>query len=230
MNQRLMHALLGRGGNRITIVSDGRAALEQLEREVYDVLLMDVRMPRMSGLEALALLRAREAHGARRLPVVAVAAEATAGESRCWLEAGMDGFVPKPVGFDELRRVIAGVLHANPINAAAPSLPYDRAALQRRVGRDTRLIADLCALFEPRAATLLQTIRHSIATGEAAGAAAATHELKGMLLNLAATDAAQSARALETGFLGSRFDELAPRLAQLECEVSRLLVALWAKK
>ncbi len=97
VNQKICEKLLLRHGCVVRIAGDGRQALEQLEREVFDLVLMDVQMPEMDGLEATRRLRAREAErGLLRMPVIAMTANVMTEDRAACLEAGMDDFIAKP--------------------------------------------------------------------------------------------------------------------------------------
>jgi PAS domain S-box-containing protein len=110
VNQRVTTALLERLGHRVEVVADGQQALAALERRSFDVVLMDVQMPVLDGLEATKRLRARGHH----LRVIALTAGAsTEDEAQC-LAAGMDGFLSKPVRLEELRVGLSKVKRAAP--------------------------------------------------------------------------------------------------------------------
>ncbi|HEV8396478.1 MAG TPA: ATP-binding protein [Vicinamibacterales bacterium] len=101
-NQRVAMGLLTRRGHRVTVVANGREAVEASARQRVDVILMDLQMPVMSGLEATAAIRARERGGGRRVPIVAMTAHAMRGDRERCLDAGMDGYLSKPVDKDAL--------------------------------------------------------------------------------------------------------------------------------
>ena len=86
----------------------GRAALETLERDRFDLVLMDVQMPEMDGLEATAAIRQREREHGGRIPIVAMTAHAMQGDRERFLEAGMDAYVSKPINLQELFLVLDG--------------------------------------------------------------------------------------------------------------------------
>ena len=109
VNQLVAARLLEKLGHVVQVVGDGRAALEALEQERFDLVLMDVQMPGMDGLEATAELRRREESTGRRAPVIALTAHAMKGDRERCLAAGMDGYLSKPIHADELRRVLEGV-------------------------------------------------------------------------------------------------------------------------
>jgi CheY-like chemotaxis protein len=109
VNQRLAVRLLERAGHSVVVVADGAAALAALAQSSFDLVLMDVEMPGMSGLEATAVLRQRERATGKRLPVVAMTAHAMKGDRERCLEAGMDGYLSKPIHPDDLTEAIQSV-------------------------------------------------------------------------------------------------------------------------
>ena len=97
VNQRVARALLERRGHTVTVAGNGREAVRLAGERDFDLVLMDVQMPEMDGLEATAVLRAREAGAGRRIPIVAMTAHAMKGDAERCLEAGMDAYVSKPI-------------------------------------------------------------------------------------------------------------------------------------
>ncbi len=106
VNQKVAVHLLQKKGHRVTVVENGRQALEILEKEKFDLVLMDVQMPEMDGFEATRKIREREKVGDKHLPVVAMTAHAMKGDREKCLEAGMDDYLAKPLYPEELYRVI----------------------------------------------------------------------------------------------------------------------------
>jgi signal transduction histidine kinase/ActR/RegA family two-component response regulator len=104
--QKVLRSLLTKQGHTVDVVSNGREALEALDRRRYDLVLMDAEMPEVDGWAATAAIREREASGQARLPIVAMTAHAMAGdEARC-LAAGMDAYLTKPIRPDHLLAVL----------------------------------------------------------------------------------------------------------------------------
>ena len=110
VNQKLALALLHRRGHTVTVVDNGRAALETAAQNTFDLVLMDVQMPEMGGLDATRALREREIGTGRHLPVIAMTAHAMKGDEERCLEAGMDDYIAKPVQAQMLYAVIDRVV------------------------------------------------------------------------------------------------------------------------
>ena len=113
VNQRVVGRLLEKRGNCVTVVNNGREALAALDRDSFDLVLMDIQMPEMDGLEATTRLRAREQASGGHLPVLALTAYAMKGDQERCMQAGMDGYVSKPVRPEELFAAIEQALTAN---------------------------------------------------------------------------------------------------------------------
>jgi two-component system, sensor histidine kinase and response regulator len=102
VNQKVATRLLEKEGHRVVVVGTGREAVSAIDRESFDVVLMDVQMPEMDGFEATAAIRGRERFGGKRLPIIALTAHAMSDDKERCLSAGMDGYVAKPVRRQEL--------------------------------------------------------------------------------------------------------------------------------
>jgi len=112
VNQLLMRRLLEKAGYRVVMADNGQAAVEACAREVFDLVLMDVQMPVMDGLQATVELRRREAGTGRHVPVIALTAHAMADDRARCLASGMDGYVTKPVEPRRLFAAMQDLLHA----------------------------------------------------------------------------------------------------------------------
>jgi signal transduction histidine kinase/CheY-like chemotaxis protein len=110
VNQKLARRLLENAGHTVTCAGDGRQALDAWEAAPFDLVLMDIQMPVMDGLEATAELRRREELSGRHTPILAVTANAMQGDRERCLEAGMDGYVAKPIKREELFKAIAALV------------------------------------------------------------------------------------------------------------------------
>jgi two-component system sensor histidine kinase/response regulator len=97
INQKLAARLLEKAGHVVTIAANGKDAVDQVAARPFDLVLMDVQMPEMDGYEATQAIRLREQGARRHLPIVALTAHAMVGDREKCLQAGMDGYVTKPV-------------------------------------------------------------------------------------------------------------------------------------
>jgi signal transduction histidine kinase/DNA-binding response OmpR family regulator len=112
VNQKLALRLLEKRGYTVTVAPDGRAAVEALEKERFDLVLMDVQMPEMGGFEATGAIRAREKDEGGHIPIIALTAHAMKSDQERCLASGMDGYISKPIRSSELFSLIEKVLQA----------------------------------------------------------------------------------------------------------------------
>ncbi len=203
VNQRLAVHILQKHGHTVAVACNGQEALATLEREVFDVVLMDVQMPTMDGLEAIAALRQRERGTGRHLPVIAMTAHAMPGDRERCLAAGMDGYVAKPVHAPELTRVLAEVLGQRATRTvlangqATAHGPVNHAGLLAALDGDQDLLRELMDLFLGQAPKHLAELRAALAAADAARVAQVAHTLKGSAANLRISATADAAARLE---------------------------------
>ena len=110
VNQTLVVRLLQKRGYIVTVAADGQAALEALEKQSYDLVLMDVQMPVLDGFQATAAIREREKSGDRHVPIIAMTAHSLKGDQERCIAAGMDGYVSKPIRTADLFEAIEKVV------------------------------------------------------------------------------------------------------------------------
>ena len=112
VNRRLAARLLEKQGHVVQVASSGREALAALDHEAFDLAILDVQMPDMDGFETTAIIREREKANGRHLPIVAMTAHAMADDRARCLQAGMDGYLSKPIDPITLAREIQRVTSA----------------------------------------------------------------------------------------------------------------------
>jgi CheY-like chemotaxis protein len=110
VNQKLALRLLEKHGYEVTVAGDGKAALQELQHKSFDVVLMDVQMPEMDGMEATAAIRQKEKSSGGHIPIIAMTAHSLKGDEELCLAAGMDGYVSKPIRTTDLFATIDRVL------------------------------------------------------------------------------------------------------------------------
>jgi CheY-like chemotaxis protein len=206
---------------------------------------MDVQMPEMDGLEATAAIRRAELGTGRRLPIVALTANAMKGDREACLAAGTDGYLSKPLNVSELVALIeklltprttgdtsdatiggtiAGGTHS-PASLSGEQ-PFDIDELSERVEGDKGLVLDLLRLFREQSPRLLAEIRRCAATRDSAGLQHAAHSLKGACANLGARPAMRAASALEAMGRDAKLEGVMVQFAGLEREARLLEQAL----
>jgi signal transduction histidine kinase/DNA-binding response OmpR family regulator len=184
-NQTLIVALLEQRGDRVQLVGNGRLAVERAAERAFDLILMDVQMPEMNGLEATAAIRDSERAADRHTPIVALTAHAMDGDRERCLAAGMDAYVAKPIKAEELFTTIDRLCHAVPRKTSAPQSrrrpnpTLDRDLLLASFGGKPRLLADVADAFLQDAPAVLARLGEAASAGDAQGVAAAAHALKG---------------------------------------------------
>src|SRR5262249_21772286 len=156
-------------------------AIALWEEKVFDLVLMDVQMPEMCGIDATRALREREKCSGGHVPIVALTAHAIVGDRERCLEAGMDDYIAKPVDPERLFAVIGGVacvaaeLEAMGSEEAGGELIWDQEALLRRVQGDTHLLKEITELFLMDHPLILARVRANLERGDAAGLEQAAH-------------------------------------------------------
>ena len=228
-NQKLVSALLDQKGHQVSIVSNGRLAVERAAAEPFDVILMDVQMPEMSGLEATAAIRERERAEGGHVPIVALTARAMAGDREQCLAAGMDAYVSKPVRADELFSAIDAIVGspseaesaAQPQSAAA-SAAIDVSALIKNFGGRGDVVGEVIDVFLVDAPLMLARLENAVRGGHAPEVAAAAHAIKGAVALFSLGDAYSSAQRLESSSRGG-ITSSGEAAAEVADAVSRLM-------
>jgi len=106
VNCKMMEAILRMEGHRVRFADTGRKAVQAWQEEPFDLILMDIQMPEMDGVQATAVIRAAEAEKGGHIPIIALTAYAMIGDKQRFLDAGMDAYLPKPITTEQLRRLL----------------------------------------------------------------------------------------------------------------------------
>jgi len=227
LSQKLAQYVLRKQGHALVVVDNGVAVLEAYERQRFDLILMDVRMPRMDGLQATAAIRQREASSGGHIPIIALTANAMIGDRESCLRAGMDDCLIKPIRPSALLAVVARLRKASrraPRLRDAEKRVLDHAALLDRIDGDMVLLNEMTGAFFRDCGRLMSSARDAITRRDARGLAYALHTLCGMFRNLSADAAQAAAMRLQEADLADDPGGTAARFSVLENEV-RLLNA-----
>ncbi len=225
VNQTLAVRMLEKRGHAVRVVGDGQAALDALAQQAFDLVLMDVQMPVMDGIEAAAAIRAQERTSGTHLPIIAMTAHAMQGDRERCLAAGMDGYVAKPMKAAELYAVIDGLLidGAHP-NTPAVEPPIDLPAALSIVDGDQDLLLDLIVTFLEDYPKSVAELHDAIATGDALRMGQLAHSMKGAVASFAAHTAQALAYDLERQGRQGELANASAVLQQLEYELERIAV------
>ncbi len=235
INQRLVVRLLEKRGHTAEVAATGREVLETLKRSPdggFDLILMDVQMPEMDGLEATAAIREKEASTGAHLPIIAMTAHALKGDRERCLAAGMDGYLSKPIDPEDLFAAVEGITPSFPQEevggvAVPPSdAVFDRTATLDRVGHDGKLLQEVVELFLDESAKQLARLREATTRHDRAALELSAHALKGSVGNFASKPAYAALERLETVSRSGDWAGVEISLGQLENEIDRLSVAL----
>jgi CheY-like chemotaxis protein len=254
VNQKVALRLLGQMGYRADVAANGLEAIEAVERQAYDVVLMDVQMPELDGFEASREIN-RRWPGERRPRLVAMTANAMQGDRELCAAAGLDDYVSKPVRVEELvaalercrwraetgaRAAPPDPLAAPPPGTRGPAAPrpadpdgpapaaaIDRTAFDQLVlTMDRAFAVELIDTFLEDGRELIATLRQALADGNLDAFRRAAHSLKSTSETLGAAPLAGLARELETGARAGSLDGAADRIEPLAAEYGRVVDAL----
>jgi len=211
-NQKFILRLLDSWGYEGVIAENGRKALEAFSQDKFDLVLMDVQMPEMDGLEATKTIREMEKKAGGHIPIIALTAHAMKGDRERCLAAGMDEYVSKPIAPDTLHMVIRAQVSGEPPDAPDTETPedtvplFDKQALLKSFEHDLSFFKYIVDLFVSDYPEMMIAIRDALKAEDAVSLQQAAHSLKGMLLNFHAEEAAQKALKLEEMGLQGKFE------------------------
>ncbi len=245
VNQEVASATLLQFGCDVTIVNNGQEGLERLERESYDLVLMDCQMPVMDGFQATELIRKRERHAAlakdrpgKRQAVVALTAHAISGDRDRCLKVGMDDYLSKPFSREDmsviLKRWLPAALAKSPtpqapeVNAGSSSAEaaepvaasIDQEVLEkiRTLERNgaPNLVARLVGLYLKGTPPLIEQMKKACADADCGALRMAAHTLKSSSANVGAMKLHELCKELESQARNQQIDDAAERIAGIE--------------
>jgi PAS domain S-box-containing protein len=233
INQKLAITLLERWGHHVDVAENGQIAVDKVAQETFDVILMDMMMPVMDGLEATRRIRASE--GARRTPIIAMTANAMESDRERCLEAGMDDYISKPIKAQELQAMLQrfSVVHVPlPLTAPAPidgvhaaSIPaFDYAAAMGVV--DQEVLGIIAQAFAEQWPEDLRKIREGLQHGDLKSVLHTSHALKGTLAMFGAQPASDLAAQMERMAMQSNAAGVAVLVDPLVVELDLVIAAI----
>jgi signal transduction histidine kinase/DNA-binding response OmpR family regulator len=236
VNQRVVSTLLEKRGFTVRVAGNGREAVAALEQEPADVILMDVQMPEMDGIEATKRIRANPAWS--NIPIIAMTAHAMNGDRERCLSAGMDDYLSKPVSPSHLMKTIQTYLDNPGPLAPAPFAEPARLARQApaRAPRalslsdsQTDLLNGMATLFVQLAPERMQRLYSAAVRQDAATLRSQAHRLRLAADRISATEVAGRASELVTAAASGNSTLIQDKLTQIEQEIYRLELQLAGK-
>ncbi len=230
VNQKLALTWLNRWGHHITLAVNGQEALDHLAQKAFDVVLMDMMMPVMDGLEATRRFRASEV--GTRTPIIAMTANAMQSDRDACIAVGMDDFISKPIKPEELQTLL--VRYGPQTDAGMPpgfeadmapeltDFDYDRGL----AAADAEMVDIIADTFVEQWPIDLQKMTHALASKDLGVVGRVSHALKGTLAMFGAAPASELARQIEEDTANGQIERLPGLVSALTAEVKQLLAAL----
>jgi CheY-like chemotaxis protein len=214
INQKLAIALLEKWGHRVTVANDGREAVDLSGQQSFDVVLMDVQMPEMDGLDATRAIRQRELTSKSHVPILAMTAHAMKGDRERCLEAGMDDYLMKPIRAEQLFHALERIgMDKPPLIPIAQtdsesSIEKDRVDwdfASQAVNFDDELLCHVVEAFQEECPQLIETMHKSIASADWKLYQRAAHTLKSGMRMFGVSSLANEIERLELTIKSDQF-------------------------
>jgi two-component system sensor histidine kinase/response regulator len=232
-NQRVALLILEKRGHEVFTVDNGRDAVAAVERQRFDLALMDVQMPDLDGFGATAAIRAAERSFGRHLTIIAMTAQSHENIGNCCLSAGMDGYLAKPVQAEVLIKKVESLAFYTPEPgfSAAPISETDRIRVNLdialdRINGDRKIFGEMAGIFLKESPHLMRCIRDGIAGGDRRQAGNAAHNLKNWAAAFVAPQVSAAAAVVEEQLDAGAFDHARSSFGPLEQNLDQLAVEL----
>ena len=234
INRAVATGILEKQGHSLVHAANGREALRAFKDATFDLILMDVQMPEMDGLEATRRIREIEQSNGHRTPIVAMTAHVMTGDRERCLAAGMDDYVSKPLRKEEILKLLAKISSGSASSSSSdlrattkeedevPALLYSHEQLLERCDGDEELMEKLILLFTENTPQILDSIRASVANHDADALAASAHKLLGSLGAFGAARARALTSQLEEQGRRAELEGAKAKLAELEREIEKI--------
>jgi signal transduction histidine kinase/DNA-binding response OmpR family regulator/HAMP domain-containing protein len=239
VNRMIAVSMLEKRGHTVAVAANGLEVLEALEEEgdrPFDLVLMDVQMPKMDGWEATALIREKEKATGRHIPIIALTAHAMKGDREACLKAGMDGHIPKPLRSDTFSAAIQQVIGPSTESTESTKSAGDDSSdrekvfdLQETLARvegDRNLMKEVVALFLEECPALLAEIKNALDEEDADRLVRTAHAIKGSVGNFGARNAFEMALRMEMMGKNKELEGAKELFNALSEEIDRLKIAL----
>ncbi|MEW4487410.1 PAS domain S-box protein [Thalassoglobus sp. JC818] len=248
-NQKVVRAIFERRGHKISVVENGREALEAVKQEKFDAVLMDVQMPEMDGLQATGLIRELDAP-LGKIPIIAMTAHARREDRRRCLAAGMSGYVSKPIQAFKLIRLVERLVNdqersypgSTSATASSPAEKSDEESTEsskmndvpmfnlsialERMGGDREILDEMIKAFLEDAPILLEEVYAAHSEENWTNLRRGAHSLKGLAANFEALPVVESAQVVEQSAKDNDSSNLDQQIRALTRDLEELIAAL----
>lgn len=228
VNLRVVTSILESKGHRVVTVENGLLAFNAAGQTPFDVILMDLDMPEMDGLQATAAIREAERQSGSRTTIIALTARTLPGAREACMAVGMDGFLGKPISAETLLPLMTELVDADkgaskvrPTKAASPPA-IDQRDLLERLGGDDELLTELAEIFHVETPRMMAALRTAVEANDAPNVQRVSHTLRGSVAVFGAHAASHAALTLEHMARGGSLAGAAEALATLDDEIARL--------
>jgi CheY-like chemotaxis protein len=234
VNQTVVLRMLEKMGHATRIAANGKEALAALAAESFDLVLMDVQMPTMDGLTATRSIRELEKQTGLHIPIIAMTAHVMKGDQERCLEAGMDGYVAKPLSSKQIEQAIARTRISEPVTQAPPRVkvalrplvPWDLAKALETLDGDEHLLHAIVQIFLEESPKQLAKLKRAVTETNSELLERTAHSLKGELSYLGMPAVSQRARELERMGRDCDLEHASEVLAIFEAEVSAVTASM----
>ncbi|MHA7846014.1 response regulator [Serratia sp. D1N4] len=229
INQQLAINFIRKLGHTSEVVGNGKLALQKLEQDQYDVVLMDLQMPEMDGIEAVQHVRAQEKQQpGKHQPIIAMTAHAMKGDREMCLTHGFDGYISKPILLENLGAEIQRVYHLSQAEPEAPIFDYPQALAQ--LSDDKTLFNELVTIFIEELPALLASLHTAVEKRDFDAIRRSAHQLKGECLHFACTTLENRLIQIEQAAMAGNLPDIMAQNDGLEALCKQLQAALAAAR
>jgi two-component system, sensor histidine kinase and response regulator len=238
VNQAVATRLLTRFGHTLLLANNGEEAIDLVQQQTFDLVLMDIQMPVMDGIRATRTIREREQSTGAHIPIIAMTAHAMEGDRLRCLAAGMDGYVTKPIRPAELQTALLTALENRPRvespDVEEPRRPilaesvvdWDMAKTLQQLDGDATLLREVIEIFLNEAPKHLSALRLAVEQEIPATVETVAHSLKGELGYLGQLEISKKAQEIEAMGRSHNIKGAASLLPQFEAEITTLCIAI----
>ena len=228
VNQKVATTFLEQRGHSVVVANNGKEAVAAFESQSFDVILMDMQMPEMDGFEATAVIRDKQKTMGNHIPIIAMTAHAMKGDRERCLDAGMDGYISKPIRKEVLYKNIeeigsgSGELQTAQEDRVATDQVFDKEEALDRAGGDMDILKELVEVFFEECPKLMDEIQNAMTSGDTTALRRAAHTLKGTADIFSAKCVVETSLKIETMGRDANLDGVEEAWSDLEKEIKRV--------